>query len=85
MTKIRFTFQGETGVITLQTPFNGDAFIRFGSMGFQYIALRDGDLKKAVDAALAATRSAGRSAAAISAISAAIAGRFGHRRPPPAV
>ena len=51
MTKVRFTFQGETGLIEL---YNGGAFIHFGGMGFHYVALLPGDLKKAVDAALAA-------------------------------
>jgi len=53
MTKVRFTFQGKTGLIELHTAFAGGAFIHFGGNGFHYIALR-GDMKKAVDAAIAA-------------------------------
>ena len=53
MTKIRFTFEGKAGLIERHAAYAGGAFIHFGGCGFHYVALR-GDLKQAVDAALAA-------------------------------
>jgi hypothetical protein len=53
MTKIRFTFQGYPGFIELHPGFGGGSFVQVGGMGVHYIALR-GDLKQAVDAAIAA-------------------------------